>query len=110
MANFKITTLRTYGICHAMATKTADYTITAIDEGFWIDGTSTGVDGTLPAIAAANDGQEYYFKVINFANVPTIVTTGADVFDNGTGTFTFSALNEVLIVVADNTAKIWRQK
>jgi hypothetical protein len=101
--------VKSFGRRPNQVAKTADYTVTNSDEAIMIDCTSTAVDCTLPAISATNEGQVFEFKVINFTNVPTLITTGSDVFDNGTNTFTFSALNEVIRLRADNTAKIWRQ-
>jgi hypothetical protein len=85
---------------------------TALDEDNYycmLDGTSSTVTLTLPAINAARDGIEYVFYCNSAANTCTVqtLTSGDYIGDGGTTTsFTMSAF-ETLTYIANNNLNRW---
>lgn len=100
--------IKSYGRRQNLVTKTADYTATNSDEVIIVDGSGTGVDITLPTISATNHGQTYTIKAIDITNTCTIIRGGTNTFEDASTTLTFVSQWQVIKLIADNDAGIWR--
>jgi hypothetical protein len=86
----------------AVATKTADYSITNADGLILVDSTSNTVTLTLPT-AVGNAGFVIRIKKINSgtANIITIITTSSQTIDGAVSSRTLSTQNEEWILASD---------
>jgi hypothetical protein len=89
-------TTKTAGRKKALATKTANYTVTKSDERLLLDATSNTILIQLLDVSSANHGQIYAFKALNVGNLITIIAfedstyNVADITDEGGNTFRYT--------------------
>ena len=95
LANVKSSIIRT----QQLATKTADYTVTADDYIILADGSTAAVNITLPSVLVSK-GLSFKVKAINITNAVKILTEGAETIDEAID-HTFSTANEVIEVLGD---------
>lgn len=95
LANVKSSIIRT----QQLATKSADYTVTADDYIILADGSTTAVNVTLPS-ALVSKSLSFKVKAVNITNAIKILTEGAETIDGATD-YTFATANEVIEVVGD---------
>ena len=89
------------GESRAVSTHVADFDVDPYTHDVCLlDSTSTGVDATLPDVTTVPVGRAYTFIAINIDSTTTLVS--ADNID-GSGSFTFTAVNQAVIVISDGS-------
>jgi len=87
---------------NAIATKTADYTVTDEDATILADGTSASVTITLPT-ASSVTGHVFTIKAIDVNNTVSIATTSSETIDGSSASITLT-LYQSVTVQSDGTS------
>ena len=72
-----------------------------------LDSSSNSISISLPQITTNNDGKIFYIKTKNYVNSVDVNCNSGDTFDDGTTTYSFSATNELITIVADLDSNQW---